>query len=42
MDRIIGYDESEPHDSPYKIGNLDIMENIIVITEKEALNIIGT
>ncbi len=38
MDRIIGYDESEPSDSPYKIGNLSIMDLVEEISEEEAEN----
>jgi hypothetical protein len=36
-DRLIGYDPYEPSDSPYKIGNTSIMDEIEVITEGEAL-----
>jgi len=36
MDRIMGYDEFEPADSPYKIGNTSILESIEEISEKEA------
>ena len=36
MDRIMGYDSSEPADSPYKMGNTDVMESVKEISEKEA------
>lgn len=36
MDRIMGYDNSEPHNSPYGIGNLSMMERVEEITEEEA------
>lgn len=36
MDRIMGYDESEPDDSPYKIGNTSIMDLVEEISENEA------
>lgn len=37
MDRILGYDDTEPEDSTYRIGNLDRLDRIIEITEEEAL-----
>lgn len=40
MDRLMGYDECEPSDSTYKIGNTDIMNLVEEITEEEALNLI--
>lgn len=36
MDRIMGYDEYEPEDSPYKIGNTSMLDKVEVITEEEA------
>ncbi len=36
MDRIMGYDNSEPDNSPYGIGNLSMMERVEEITEEEA------
>jgi len=36
MDRIIGYDEFEPADSPYKIGNMNMMIRVEEISENEA------
>jgi hypothetical protein len=40
MDRIMGYDESEPSDFPYKIGNLYIMDFLKEISAEEAENFI--
>lgn len=40
MDRIMGYDDSEPADSPYKIGNLSVIDLVDKITEEEANKII--
>lgn len=37
MDRIIGYDTTEPKDSSYRIGSLDMMDRIREISEEEAL-----
>lgn len=37
MDRIIGCDDTEPEDSPYRIGSSDMMDRISEITEEEAL-----
>ncbi|CDB39523.1 unknown [Azospirillum sp. CAG:260] len=34
-DRLMGYDPTEANDSPYKIGNTDIMDDIEKITEDE-------
>lgn len=36
MDRLIGYDDSEPADSPYKIGNTSIMDLVEELSGKEA------
>ena len=36
MDRIMGYDASEPADSPYRIGNLDMLERVRKISREEA------
>ena len=36
MDRLMGYDKSEPDNSPYGIGNLSMMERVEEITEEEA------
>lgn len=37
LDRLMGYDPSEPSDSPYGIGNTDIMDEIETITYEEAM-----
>nr|WP_314460710.1 hypothetical protein [uncultured Clostridium sp.] len=36
MDRLMGYDESEPDDSPYKIGNTSILDLLEELSENEA------
>ena len=36
MDRLMGYDPSEPPDSPYGIGNTSIMDEIEEITYEQA------
>ena len=36
MDRIMGYDDSEPNNSPYKIGNTSILDLVEEISETEA------
>ena len=41
MDRLMGYDPSEPPGSPYGIGNLSIMEEIEEITCEKAMELIG-
>ncbi len=40
-DRLIGYDPYEPSDSPYKIGNTDIMGEIKNITLEEVIKEYG-
>ena len=40
-DRLIGYDPSEPPDSPYCIGNGLIMEEMVEITYRRALELTG-
>jgi len=40
MDRLIGFDPSEPEDSPYRIGNMSIMDEIETISEEQALKLI--
>lgn len=42
MDRIMGYDASEPAESPYGIGNSDMMDRIDVVSEEEALRLINS
>ena len=41
MDRLMGYDPYEPSDSPYAIGNTDIMREIKSITYEEAMKLTG-
>ncbi len=41
LGRLMGFDPSEPADSPYAMGNLDIMDTIEVITEQQALQFIA-
>ena len=41
MDRLMGYDASEPPGSPYAMGNLSIMDEIEDITYEEAMERIG-
>ena len=40
-DRLMGYDSSEPKDSPYKIGDTSELEKIREITEEEAIKLIS-
>lgn len=40
MDRVMGYDGSEPSDSPYKIGNTSTLDRVEEISQKEAEMII--
>jgi hypothetical protein len=41
MDRLFGYDEYEPKDSPYAMGCSDMMDRIDGITQEEAMKLIG-
>ncbi len=41
MDLLTGFDESEPPDSPYRIGCLDVMDKIEDITLDDALKLTG-
>ena len=41
MDHLIGYDPSEPEGSPYRIGNLSIMNEIEEISSERAEKLIG-
>ena len=34
-DRLVGFDPSEPKDSPYRMGNTDIMSDLEEISEEE-------
>jgi len=36
MDRVMGYDDSEPANSPYKIGSTSVLDLIEEISEKAA------
>lgn len=40
-DRLMGYDSSEPSDSPYAIGNTDIMSSIKELTLEETIEKYG-
>lgn len=42
MDRLMGYNDSESVESPYKIGCLGVMDAVEEISEMEARKIIGT
>jgi len=39
-DRLMGFDITEQKDSPYRIGNSDMLMRINEISEKEALQLI--
>ena len=41
LGRLMGFDPSEPADSPYAMGNMDIMDTIDVITEQQAREFIN-
>ena len=41
MDRLMGYDPSEPQGSPYGIGCTSIMDEIEEISEDRAMEITG-
>lgn len=41
MDRLMGCDPCEPEGSPYRFGNLSIMDQIDEITEEEAMKFIN-
>ena len=41
MDHLVGYDPSEPEDSPYAIGSTDVLMEIDEIPEEEAMRLIG-
>ncbi len=41
MDRVMGFDDSEPDNSPYKIGNSSTMDLVKEISQKEADKIIA-
>ncbi|MBQ9891512.1 MAG: hypothetical protein IJM39_08895 [Firmicutes bacterium] len=39
MDHLIGYDSSEPEDSPYRIGSTDVLMEMDEISEEEAMRL---
>ncbi len=41
LGRLMGFDPSEPANSPYAMGNMDIMDTIEPITEQQALQFIA-
>lgn len=41
LGRLMGFDPSEPADSPYAMGNMDIMDTIEPITEHQAREFIN-
>ena len=41
LGRLMGFDPGEPADSPYAMGNMDIMDTIEVITEQQAREFIN-
>ena len=41
LGRLMGFDPGEPADSPYAMGNMDIMDTIEPITEQQALQFIA-
>ena len=41
LGRLMGFDPSEPADSPYAMGNMDIMDTIKPITEQQAIEFIN-
>ena len=41
LGRLMGFDPSEPADSPYAMGNMDIMDTIEPITEHHAREFIN-
>ena len=38
---LFGFDETEPEDSPYAVGNSDIMDEIQEISKEDAMKIIA-
>ena len=41
LGHLMGFDPSEPADSPYAMGNMDIMDTIEVITEQQVTEFIN-
>jgi hypothetical protein len=42
MDRLMGYDVTEPEGYPYGIGNTDMLSRIEGISEEEAIKLINS
>ena len=40
LDRLIGFDSSEPDDSPYSFGNTEMLDRVEEISEDRALGIV--
>ncbi len=40
IDRLMGFDPSEPEGSPYRTGNMSIIDEIETISEEQALKLI--
>jgi len=41
MDHLVGYDASEPEDSPYRIGSTSVLMEMDEISEKEAVSVMN-
>ncbi len=41
MDHLMGFDSSEPEDSPYRIGNTSVLFEMDEITEDQAISLIN-
>ena len=41
MDRLLGFDESEPLDSPYRMGSTSVMDEIEVIPSERVDELTG-
>lgn len=41
MDHLVGFDPSEPEDSPYRIGSTDVLMEMAEISEKDAIEIMN-
>lgn len=41
MDKLMGFDPSEPADSPYAFGSTSVMDDVEEISYQEAMDIIG-
>lgn len=40
-DRLMGYDAGEERESPYKMGNTDMLQQIVEISEEKATELIS-